>query len=519
MNPVPNRSDPPAGSGLASLDRREPQVELSAGVLRAVLASVLDPTITIDDHGRILHASDSVKDMFGWTAAELEGQNIRMLLPEPHHSQHDQYLANYRRTGITHILGRTREFQVLRKDGELIECELSIARTDPPGAALPVFTGSFRDICARKRAERALRDSERRFHAIFDQSFQYVGLLAPDGTLLEANRAALASGGLVREDVIGKPFWETYWWTVDEAAAQSCKDAVARAAAGEFVRFQTRHRGQAGEVLSIDFSLTPVRDENGEIVLLIPEGRDTTEIERAQRAETQMLRAMATIGESAAVLAHEIKNPITAVNVALRAVADQLGQDHRMILEDLSSRMMRLERMLRRTLSFVKPITVRSTPVDLIGVIQASVRLLRPLIVKSGVDVRTRLPEEPLVLRGDGGLLEEVVTNVIANAIEVFEGRAGGGVVEVRLDRLPSGSASIVVEDSGPGIPDSLRHTLFQPYVTTKARGTGLGLAFCKKVIEEHQGTIAAGNSPLGGARFEVILPASATKDPRKAPS
>jgi signal transduction histidine kinase len=125
------------------------------------------------------------------------------------------------------------------------------------------------------------------------------------------------------------------------------------------------------------------------------------------------------------------------------------------------------------------------------------------------------LPEQPLVLRGDAGLLEEVVTNVIANAVEAFEGRAG--VVEVRLSRQPSGSAAIIVEDSGPGIPESLRHTLFQPYVTTKARGTGLGLAFCKKVIEEHQGTIEAGSSPLGGARFEVNLPANSTKERGRA--
>jgi two-component system sensor histidine kinase/response regulator len=486
---------------------------LSEAMLRAVLASVLDPTITIDVYGNVLQASDSVLKVFGWSPEELVGKNISVLMPEPHGSQHDQYLANYRRTGVTHILNRTREFSVRRKDGVLIDCELSVARTDLDGERAQVFTGAFRDITIRKRVEQALRQSERRFHAIFDGSFQYAGLLEPDGTLIEINRAALEVAGLQREDVLGRRFWETHWWSLDPAMSERCKDAVQRAAAGEFVRFETSARAKGDAVISIDFSLTPVADDTGKVVLLIPEGRDTTELKRAQRAETQMLRALATIGESAAVLAHEIKNPITAINVALRAVADQLGQDHRVILEDLSSRMMRLERMLRRTLSFAKPVELRFETVDLADTIISSVRLLRPMIVAAGVDVRMARDAGPTRVQGDRGLLEEVVTNILANAVEALEapgaleGRAARGIVDIRLDHLERGEVRILIEDNGPGVPEKLQRTLFQPYVTTKSRGTGLGLAFCKKVIEEHHGSITVGKSQAGGASFTVVLP------------
>jgi two-component system sensor histidine kinase/response regulator len=477
---------------------------------RAVLASVLDPTITIDSWGVILQASDSVQGTFGWTPEELVGKNINVLMPEPHGELHDQYLANYRRTGVTHILNRTREFSVRRKDGVLIDCELSVSRTDLDGGSAAVFTGAFRDVTARKQVEQALRLSERRFRAIFDGSFQYVGLLEPDGKLIEVNRAALDAAGIRREDVLGKPFWETHWWSLDPSSSARCKDAVQRAAAGEFVRFETTARGKNDAVLSIDFSLTPVADDTGRVVMLIPEGRDTTELKRAQRAETQMLRALATIGESAAVLAHEIKNPITAINVALRAVADQLGQDHRVILEDLSSRMMRLERMLRRTLSFAKPVEMRFETVDLADTINSSVRLLRPMIVAAGVDVRLARDEGQARLQGDRALLEEVVTNLIANAVEALEEHRpdkARGVVDIRLEHLERGAMRIVVDDNGPGVPEKLQRSLFQPYVTTKTRGTGLGLAFCKKVIEEHHGSILLGKSPSGGASFTIVLP------------
>ncbi len=509
----PKHELPALGRAKGAPSMPGPSVDsLSEAILRAVLASVLDPTVTIDEHGKILLASDSVEGVFGWKPAELVGQNVRLLMPEPHSSAHDDYLANYRRTGITHILNQTREFVVRKKNGEPFEIELSVARADLPGENSPVFVGSFRDISKRKQAERALLESEKRFHAIFDQSFRYVGLLKPDGRLIEVNRAFLDAGGLCKQDVLERPFWEAHWWSHDREEAQRCRQAVARAAAGEFVRYEAAIRGKDEQLLSIDFSLTPISDESGAVVMLIPEGHDTTEFKRIQRSETQMLRALATVGESAAVLAHEIKNPITAINFALRAVADQLGQDHRVILEDLSSRMMRLERMLRRTLSFVKPIDLRFAQLDIAEVVSASVRLLRPMIVKAGVDIRTTRTEADVHLQGDRALLEEVIVNLLANAVEALEGRPSPGIVDIRIDASPDGPLRVKIADNGPGVPQSVCHTLFQPYVTTKSRGTGLGLAFCKKVIDEHHGSIVVGVSETGGACFEITLPRTQPK-------
>src|SRR5262245_20284062 len=160
---------------------------------RAVLVGMLDPVVTIDGHGKVLEASRSVHGVFGYRPEELVGRNVSILMTEPHASQHDGYLERYRRTGITGILDRTRRFDVRRKDGTVIQTELSVSRVDVPGEAEPVFVGSFRDITARARGERALAESEARIRAIFDQEFQLVGLLARDGTVLEINGSALHS--------------------------------------------------------------------------------------------------------------------------------------------------------------------------------------------------------------------------------------------------------------------------------------------------------------------------------------
>lgn len=131
--------------------------------LEAVLASTLDPVVTIDSFGIIRTASNSVERVFGWKPGELVGRNVHVLMPEPHHSGHDQYLANYRKTLKTTILGRTREFDAVRRDGTRFPIELSVSRADVPGQALPVFVGIIKDVSERKAAE---RESQRHYRQL-----------------------------------------------------------------------------------------------------------------------------------------------------------------------------------------------------------------------------------------------------------------------------------------------------------------------------------------------------------------
>lgn len=121
--------------------------------LENILASTLDPVVTIDAHGTIRSASRSFERVFGYTPDELIGRNVKILIPEPHHSNHDGYLARYRQTGQTGILGRTRELEAVRRDGERFPIEISVSRVDIPSQPEPLFTGIIRDISERKRAE------------------------------------------------------------------------------------------------------------------------------------------------------------------------------------------------------------------------------------------------------------------------------------------------------------------------------------------------------------------------------
>ncbi|MFM9263938.1 PAS domain S-box protein [Tychonema sp. BBK16] len=166
---------------------------------------------------------------------------------------------------------RLRHFQT----GEIIPVDFTLFTLKDPETGEPIGLATVtRDIRDRKRAEEMLRDRERLFRAIFDQSFQFMGLLKPDGTVLEINQTALAAAGVGIEEIVGIPFWETLWWQISPEAKQKVREAIALAATGEVVRYEADVLVAGGAVVTVDFSLKPIKDDDGKVILLIPEGRD-----------------------------------------------------------------------------------------------------------------------------------------------------------------------------------------------------------------------------------------------------
>jgi PAS domain S-box-containing protein len=158
----------------------------------------------------------------------------------------------------------------------------TVATKKPTYEELEQTIKDLEKVLDRQREEQ--RENETRVRAIFDQTYEFIGLMTPDGVLIEANRTALSFAGVKSSDVIGKPFWETPWWTHSKESQQRLRDAVRSAAGGEFVRFEATHRAADATLRYIDFSLKPVKNMAGKIVLLIPEGRDITDRKHAEQA-------------------------------------------------------------------------------------------------------------------------------------------------------------------------------------------------------------------------------------------
>lgn len=178
--------------------------------------------------------------------------------------------------------GLDREFRMVDVNGDLRHCWERIDFERNPSGEIRRAVSVIRDITELRQTQSSLEESERRFRGIFDQMFQFTGLLEPDGTVIEANQTALDFGGLTLEEVIGRPFWENYWWTISPQTQADLKAAIGRASQGELVRYEVEVLGKNGETGIIDFSIKPVKDENGAVTLLIPEGRNVTEVKRTQ---------------------------------------------------------------------------------------------------------------------------------------------------------------------------------------------------------------------------------------------
>jgi PAS domain S-box-containing protein len=161
-----------------------------------------------------------------------------------------------------------------------------------------------REIEERKRIEEALHEKGRKFRAVFDQTFQFIGLITVGGILIEANRTALQFSGIQESDVIGKPFWETPWWTHSTELQEMLRVAVDKAAAGEFVRFDATHPAADGTLHYMDFSVKPVMDEAGGIVFLVAEARDIDEHKQADKAVLKANRVINALWECNNTLIH-----------------------------------------------------------------------------------------------------------------------------------------------------------------------------------------------------------------------
>jgi len=251
------------------------------------------------------------------------------------------------------------------------------------------------------------------------------------------------------------------------------------------------------------------RDELGELARAF--NRMVEELERSSE-QIAYLQRVSAWQDVARKLAHEIKNPLTPIQLAMQqCVSSYDGEDERFqrLLRDadeiVSEEIAGLRRLVDAFRTLGQLPKVEPEPMDLGVVIDD---LTKDPSLLSHLELHT--PEAPVMVRGDRQLLRRVLTNLVENGMQAGKeaGREGKVAVSWRGDSS-SGRACVTVDDEGPGITDDERGRIFEPYVTTKEMGTGLGLTISKKIALEHRGSldVARGPAPTGGARFELLLP------------
>ena len=382
------------------------------------------------------------------------------------------------------------------------------------------FLSSLAGLIAEKGLQNLqIRESEQRFRALFDSASQFVGLLSPDGILVEANQTALNAGGLLAEDVLNRPFWETPWWTTSKETQEKLQDAIGRAAAGEFIRYDTESRGVGDQVLTIDFSLKPVFDEQGEVIAIIPEGRDITQ---HKKLESQLFQAqrLESIGRLASGVAHDINNILSPILMAASALQDtRLSSDEEKMIETIQTCARRGSDIIKQVLTFARGGEGARRALQLNHLLDEIVYIILETFPKSIV-IESKIPHGLHPIAGDATQLHQVLLNLCLNARDAMPegGKLTLAAENIVLDPSPSlenamrgPCVELKITDTGIGIPPEIMDKIFDPFFTTKAAGsgTGLGLSTVAGIVKSHNGIVSVESQVGKGSTFCVILPAS----------
>jgi two-component system sensor histidine kinase HydH len=234
-------------------------------------------------------------------------------------------------------------------------------------------------------------------------------------------------------------------------------------------------------------------------------------VEKLQQREREVLRAerLAAVGQLAAGVGHEIRNPLTSIKLLIQTSRHdpQAGGLSDEDLDLIEQEIQRLERAVQGFLDYARPPKLQRTACDLAGVVQKTLNLVRGRADRQHVILQFQEPDSPVILEADAAQLQQVLVNLTLNALDAMP---HGGRLEITLEAKDPAAVNLRVTDSGPGIPPDIFSRIFEPFVTGKETGLGLGLVVSKRIVEEHGGTIKATNRDDAGAEFILKLPRSA---------
>lgn len=238
------------------------------------------------------------------------------------------------------------------------------------------------------------------------------------------------------------------------------------------------------------------------------------EINRLHDLEMERAQQLASVGELASGVAHEIRNPLTGILGTLEVVRRRIpkGDPTLPLVEEAQVQLQRMETTTTRMLQFARPPELRELVVDANSIVERAARIVEAPAKSAEIDLKVEPIEAPTSVRVDPELMVQVVVNLLLNGIEAM---SPAGQLTVCVSRHPP-DVWIDVRDTGPGIPPELRSEIFRPFYTTKPQGTGLGLSISQQIVQRHGGSLRAESTPGGGTTFVIALPLVDEEEPAR---
>ena len=507
---------------VTELRQAERELRASEARFRTFVDHATDAFFLHDEELTILDVNRQACDGLGYSREELIGMHPR---------EFDVGLDEASMRGLRRRItaGETLTFETRhrRKDGTVFPVEIRAGRFEQEGRHRHLSL--VRDITERKRAEQALRASEERFRTLVQFSFDVYWESDAQHRFTHQEFAEGLADAPVPGSEIGKTRWELPYLEPDEAAWRRHRETLD--AHLPFRDFELARPTPDGGKRYVSVSGLPVFDEAGRFVGYRGVGRHITERKRAEAALREVQAALAhaarvaTMGQLTASIAHEVRQPIAAAVTNAQAALRWLGRSPP-DLEEVRRALTRIVRdagragdVIARIRALVEKATPRRDPVAVNEAILDVLGLLQAEIDRHGVALRTELAEHLPPVRGDKVQLQQVVLNLVVNAIEAMDGAAAEAprTLLVGTEATASGGVAVAVRDTGPGLGAGDPERLFEAFHSTKPEGLGMGLAICRSIIEAHGGRLwAEANEPRGAVFHFTLPPGDRPRRPRR---
>ncbi len=511
----------------AERQRAEGLVRESEQRFRALIERSSDAAIMFDSGGTILYASPPIERLVGYAPEEMVGQN-RMAFIDPH--QHDAASA-----GFAHLLHEPGKFgsvqrRVRHRDGSWrwLEATASNWLHEP---AVRAVVANLRDITERKQAEDALRESEQRFRDHAETVTDFLWETGPDHRFL---RGSERFSGLDQSWPQGMRRWDLAT-DVEEEPEKWRRHIETLEARQAFRDFRYRTTRGNGSPLYIATSGKPVFDPDGHFLGYRGGATDVTAAVHAAQTEEalQNVRAalahatrVTTLGELTASIAHEINQPLAAVvtnaSASRRWLAAQPPDldEAREALDRIVREGNRASDIINRIRALLKKSAGPMQRLDINETILEVIALTKSELQMSQVALTLQLADDLPQVIGDRVQLQQVILNLIVNAVEAMRGQSTGRrELLVGSRRDAANGVLVTVEDSGPGLDPASVSRLFDAFYTTKQDGMGMGLAISRSIIEAHDGRLWASPNTPKGAVFHFSMPAEDSEEAMSDPT
>lgn len=447
----------------------------------------------VDMNDRFIRVNHMYTEIFGFTEEDVIGKTFEMLsIPDD-----VREIINQVKSGTTFTDLVTRRFH---KNGAALDIAVSYSPLRNTKGEIIAVMAIFRDITEKKELERELKKARKFYELIAENSMDLITVFTKDFRIIYASPSYEKVIGKRPEEIVGRQLTEFIFPEEYESFKRMFQKLLET---GNPQLFHKKSLSADNEIVHIEYNVSPIYNEQKEIESFVIVGRNITDRVKNDAALRNLDR-LSIIGQLAAGVAHEIRNPLTALKgfskLLLGSIQNNKQKDYVTIIMD---ELDRIDMIVNEFMSLAKPQAILFEPENLYAILDSTVNILHPQALLHNVQITIDHQDKDIQLLCSPNQLKQVFVNFLKNAIESMP---NGGNVRIVVRKVENKRVTIEFSDEGIGIGEDLIHYLGTPFYTTKDKGIGLGLTVSNKIIQEHNGSMKIESQIGKGTTVRVEL-------------